>query len=267
MGFLSEDISLIFFASIFLIVVAVGIIILILLYQKRQLSHFNEKNQMRSNSEKELLRTQLEIQEQTLKTISQEIHDNIGQVLSLTKLNLNTIDFTKPAELQEKITDSKNLVSKAIHDLRDLSKSLNTDNIAAMGLVRVIEYELEMIRKTGFATLLEVTGDTIKMEPQKELILFRIVQETLNNIIKHAEAKRITVIMTYSADKLELQVQDNGKGTDLSSLNDNADSSFGLGIRNMHNRAKLIGAEFTMSSSIGKGTVVSVIVPLNNHNL
>ena len=170
-------------------------------------------------------------------------------------------------DLKEKITDSKVLISKAIQDLRDLSKSLNTDNIAAMGLLKVIGYELDMIRKTGFQTYLEVSGEEIKMEPQKELILFRIVQETLNNIIKHAEAKTIKVNMVYSTDKFQLTINDDGRGVDLTPLNEKAGGDFGLGIRNMHNRAKLIGADFNMNSRIGAGTTVSLIVPLNIHNL
>jgi signal transduction histidine kinase len=214
-----------------------------------------------------LLQTQLEIQEQTLKTISQEIHDNIGQVLSLAKLNLNTIDTTKQEELQTKITDSKNLVSKAIQDLRDLSRSLTTDNIAAMGLLRAFEYELDMIRKTGFETVLEVTGDIVKLEPQKELIIFRIVQETMNNIMKHADAKKITITVAYAADKMELQVQDDGKGVDLSPLNEEKNSNFGLGIRNMHNRATMIGADFTMSSNLGSGTTVKLIIPFTHQSI
>jgi two-component system, NarL family, sensor kinase len=246
---------------------AVTLILFTTLFQKRKLKQQTEVIMLKENFARELLQTQLEIQEQTLKTISQEIHDNIGQVLSLTKLNLNTIDINNKDELQEKIKDSKDLVSKAIHDLRDLSKSLNTDTIAAMGLQRAIEYELEMIRKTGFETALEITGETIRMEPQKELILFRIVQETLNNIIKHAEAKKITVTMNYTPDTMEMKIKDNGRGVDLSPLNAGTDGGFGLGIRNMHNRAKLIGADFNMSSSIGNGTTVSLIVPLNNHNL
>lgn len=262
-----ELIIAVFSVTLVFIILALFITMFFLIHKKKIRQSVTEKEQLQSQFKQETLRTQLEIQEQTLKTISQEIHDNIGQVLSLTKLNLNTIDFTNHADLMEKITDSKVLVSKAINDLRDLSKSLNTDNIAALGLLRSIEYELGMIRKTGFETLLDVTGDTIKMEPQKELILFRIVQETLNNIIKHAEAKKITITMAYSPAKLELKIQDDGKGTDLSRLNENTDNNFGLGIRNMHNRAKLIGADFSMSSTIGKGTVVSLIIPVNNHNL
>ncbi len=248
-------------------ILAVALVFFVTLFQKRKLKQQSEVIKMKENFTQELLQAQLEIQEQTLKNISQEIHDNIGQVLSLTKLNLNRMDVDKTEDLKEKIKDSKDLVSKAIHDLRDLSKSLNTDNIAAMGLLRAISYELEMIRKTGFQTLLEVSGNEIKMEPQKELILFRIVQETLNNIIKHAEAKTITVIMAYNPDKLELQVKDDGRGVDLSPLNEKAEGDFGLGIRNMHNRAKLIGADFNMNSRIGFGTTISLTVPINNHNL
>src|SRR5690606_6033411 len=122
--------------------------------------------------------TQLEIQEQTLKNISQEIHDNIGQALTLAKLNLNAV-MAEDTQLQEKILNSKELVSKAITDLRDLSHSLDTDYVLEMGLQRSIEYELELIRKTGIVrTDLHVEGNLQRLERQKELILFRIVQES-----------------------------------------------------------------------------------------
>src|SRR5262245_47425278 len=118
------------------------IIMFFLLYQKRYYRYLQEKVKLQAQFQETLLQSQIEIQEQTLKTISQEIHDNIGQVLSLAKLNLSTMEIMRLDELQEKIITSKKLVSKAIQDLRDLSKSMNTDNIEALGLVRAIEYEL-----------------------------------------------------------------------------------------------------------------------------
>jgi two-component system, NarL family, sensor kinase len=230
--------------------------------RKRNEMYLNEEK-IKATFQQTLLQTQLEIQEQTLKTISEEIHDNIGQALSLAKLKLNTLDTAKEEELKEKITDSKNLVSKAIQDLRDLSRSLNTDNIASIGLLRAIEYELDMIRKSGYETVLEVLGDTKRMEPQKELIVFRIVQETLNNIIKHAAAKKITITAFYNADTIALQVQDDGKGADLQVLAINDGENKSLGLRNMQNRAKIIGADFSIDTSIGKGTIVKLNIPLN----
>jgi two-component system, NarL family, sensor kinase len=249
--------------TIILLLLGFFILLLFILYRNKQIANKKKIDLLNNES----LKTQLEIQEQTLKTISQEIHDNIGQVLSLAKLNLNTMDITKQDKLQEKISDSKKLVSKAIQDLRDLSRSMNTDNIEAIGLVRAIEYEMEMIRKTGFKTELNVEGNIIRVEPQKELILFRIIQEVLNNIIKHSEASVITTKIVYAEKEIKIEVKDNGKGFDLAPLNNNETSGFGLGIRNMHNRAKLIGADFTMSSNIDGGTAVALTMPLNSHNL
>ena len=209
-----------------------------------------------------LLQAQLEIQEQTLKKIGEEIHDNIGQVLSLAKLNLNTLPEITDEATQQKIVNSKELVSKAIVDLRNMSKSLDTDYVRDMGLQSAIEYELDMIKKTGAHKIqLSVDGALFRFDKQKELILFRIVQEILNNIIKHAKAEKIAVHIIYDLDKLQLTISDDGQGVDLTPLNENDRSGFGLGIRNMHNRAKLIGADFSMSSSIGKGTEVKIILP------
>jgi len=252
-------------AVIFLILAGLFIGFILLSVQKRKRLEV-EKQQLQSQFQQELLKTQLEIQEETLKKISEEIHDNIGQALSLAKLNLNTMDITKQKELEQKILNSKELVSKAINDLRDLSRSFNTDNIAAIGLSRAIEYELEMVQKSGsHKTTTIVNGTTARLEPQKELILFRIAQEVFQNIIKHANANTITVQIDYSGGQVELKIADDGKGFDLTPLNDEK-NTFGLGIRNMHNRAKLIGGRFHMQSSPGLGTRVSIAVPLNNNH-
>lgn len=229
----------------------------------RQNTMLLKEQKIRSEYEEALLRTQLEIQEQTLKTISEEIHDNIGQVLSLAKLKLNTLDFARLEILREKTTEAKNLVSKAIQDLRDLSRSLNTDTIASLGLIRALEQELELFTKSGYQTSLVVEGAVRKMEPQKELIIFRIIQESLNNIIKHAEASSIRVTAVYEETGLQLQVEDDGKGTGEEKL-DMADESYrSLGLRNMHNRATIIGARFAIQSVPGKGTRVNLEIPFN----
>lgn len=228
--------------------------------RKRNEMFLNEQK-MKNEFQQTLLQTQLEIQEQTLKTISEEIHDNVGQVLSLAKLNLNTMDISKTAQLQGKIDSALAQVSKAINDLRDLSKSFNTDNISAIGLVRAVEYELDMIKKTGLhKTSFNVEGKIKRLEPQKELILFRIVQETLHNIIKHAGASSIWISARYTENDLELEIKDNGKGFDTAAAGDQ-DTGSGLGIRNMNNRARLIGAEFNLSSIKDEGTSVAIVLP------
>lgn len=243
------------------------LVFFLLFYRSNKNKHILERENMKMSFQQEILHTQLEIQEQTLKNISQEIHDNIGQSLSLAKLTLNTMLPVTDEFLQEKIVNSKQLVSKAIGDLRDLSRSLDTDYVKEMGLQRAIEYELEMIQKTGtMRTGLEVEGAMVRFDKQKELVLFRILQETFNNIIKHAEATALEVAVYYRPYEMELIITDNGKGVDLTPLNEGNNSSFGLGIRNMHSRAKLIGAEFSMSSIVQKGTTVKIILPIENND-
>ncbi|HEY1870146.1 MAG TPA: sensor histidine kinase [Chitinophagaceae bacterium] len=249
---------------VFILLLAGAFIIsLVSFNNRRKKKHIDEKLAMQSNFQQELLRTQLEIQEQTLKNISQEIHDNIGQVLSLAKFNLGTIDISQIDKLQQKIDDSKNLVGKSIQDLRDLAKSLDTDYVVQMGLARSIEYELEMIKKTeAFETTFEINGSPYKFDQQTELIVFRIVQETLNNIIKHSKASRILVDLKYDLNNFRISVSDNGQGFPVDKSRENEKPAGGLGIKNMQNRAKLIGAEFNILSKPGEGTLVEISLPI-----
>ena len=261
---ISSDIRVtIYISTLIFLLLGCVLIFFLLYYRNSKNKQLLEKENMKVSFQRNLLQTQLEIQEQTLNTISQEIHDNIGQILSLAKLNLGTMDLQKPERLQQKIDDSRVLVGKAIQDLRDLSRSLNTDYVQQMGLQRAIEYELELLRKAGkHETRMDIQGAVYRLETQKELILFRIVQEILNNVIKHANASRITVQLNYKPELFILSVADNGEGFDISLLKETENSKFGIGIKNMHNRAKLIGAEYSITSSKDNGTQVHISLPM-----
>ncbi len=253
----------IFIITLFLLIVAIGIIMLVLVYQKKQLQYLREKEQLKVTFEKEILQSQLEIQEQTFKNISQEIHDNIGQVLTLAKLNVNTMPDFNSKDLQEKIGDTRELITKAIQDLRDLSKSLNTDFVTNLGLVKSIEYELSIFKKAaGLQTNFVIEGSHYSLSHQKELILFRIFQEGLNNIIKHSKASLVNVFVKYDPNKFLLQITDDGDGFDVSEINKDQNEKQGLGIRNMENRSRIIGAAYNIYSEPGKGTTVKIELPL-----
>jgi two-component system NarL family sensor kinase len=256
----NTEVYLFIITGIIILNVFLGFIVsFIFMYRRKQKANRMEKNELHFQFQRTLLQTQLEIQEQTFKNISQEIHDNIGQVLSLAKLNLSAIELNREEDYREKAIGAKQLISKAIQDLRDLSRSLNTDYVSRMGLEKAIEYELDIIRKSAmYETDLTVRGPVSSFEKQKELIVFRIVQEVLNNIIKHANATVIRVVLEYGDDSFNLTVTDNGVGFDLDPLSN--DERFGLGIRNMHSRANLIDAEFKISSTLGSGSTVNLTV-------
>jgi two-component system, NarL family, sensor kinase len=253
MHFESEEVLItIILGTALILFFAFVIIVLYLLFQKKKHRYLIEKQLMKTQFSQALLQTQIEIQEQTLKTISQEIHDNIGQVLSLAKLNLGTLQYGE----DEKLNDTKNLVSKAINDLRDLSRSLHGDKIAELGLQESVANELKILQNTGqYHTTLQITGEPYKLEPQKEMVLFRIVQEAIHNAVKHAKAKNITVQLNYQPSDFVLLITDDGVGFNTADLDA---AQTGIGLQSMQNRAVLIGGQFTITAANGNGTVIKI---------
>lgn len=242
----------------FIVLFIAALLVFLLVMQKRNHEkHAQEKINMRNTFNQELLQTRLEIQEETFKTISQEIHDNIGQALSFVKLNINTVDVHNPDDTRQKLLESKNQLSKTIQDLRDLAKSLNPDFIGELGLSGAIEQQLQLLQKTGaYKTFISVKGKEVKSQ-QQDLVIFRIVQELLNNIVKHADATDIDVAIVYNTDGLVIIVKDNGKG--FNSADNNAAKS--LGLANMRNRMKLINGYININSAAGRGTTVMLELP------
>jgi len=240
--------------AIFLILVILFILFLAISVQRRKRME-KERELLQSQFQQELLQTQLEIQEQTLKTISEEIHDNVGQVLSLAKLNLNTLEYGET----QKIQDTKNLVAKAINDLRNLSRSLHGDRVAELGLQQSVADELQLLQNTGqFTTRLTVTGTACKLENRHEMVLFRIVQETLNNAVKHSGAKNIQAQLQYMDNELLITINDDGVGFDAGAMQQ---AAAGIGLKSMQNRAALIGAVCTVQAQPGNGTTVTITLP------
>ena len=178
-------------------------------------------------------------------------------MLSLAKLNLNTFENNP----QKKLDDTKELISKAINDLRDLSRSMHGDRIAELGLLQSLVVELQILQNSGeFETHFNITGDTYKLPPQKEMVIFRIVQEALNNTIKHAKAKNIYLNIKYQPNTFTLTVKDDGAGFDIVAMQ----NKNGIGLKNMQNRAKLIGATCTLQSSVNDGTSIVIELPIIN---
>jgi signal transduction histidine kinase len=230
------------------------------MYQQRHFKYLREKEKLENDYQQTLLQTRLEIQEETFKTISQEIHDNIGQALSFVKLTINTVDVYNPEAAKEKLLQSKNQLSQTIQDLRDIAKSLNPDFISELGLAGAIELQLALLQKTGmYQTVLTVSGQPYKNNLQ-DVVVYRIVQELLNNIVKHAQANSIGVVMSFAQTGLVITVKDNGRGFDTSL----AGNRSGLGLANMGNRAALINGSVKITSGLGAGTEATITVKAPN---
>ena len=248
-----------FIIATFMILLLLGFILIILFsYRKRQMNFTLQLEMLKANAERELLKTQLEIQEQTFQYIARDIHDNIGQFISLAKLQLNTLDFDHINLVKGKVVHSTDLLTRALDDLRDLSRSLSSDLIRDNGLVAAIELQIGHLRKLDLLEVdFEVRGESRFLDDQKEIFILRIIQEAVNNIIRHSEARKVGILLSYEPGQLFLSVMDNGKGFDESTVRSPQSS----GIINMTKRAKIIGATFHIGSRPGAGTTMRLAVP------
>ena len=248
--------------SIILILLANLLIFVLFIYQKRHNQHIRELHAIKEKYDKEILKTQLEIKEQTMHNISQEIHDNIGQVLSLANLQLTAIELEDNPYATQKIENSMKLVSKVIVDLRDLSRTLDPGNIARIGLKEAIRFDLELMERYGvLTTSFEVSGKETKLEASREIIIYRIVQQALNNILKHAKASFILIKMCYEEHSLSMILSDNGAGFDTGIISSNG--SKGACLRNMIDRAGLSGAAIFFESEIHTGSQILLTIPFS----
>lgn len=208
--------------------------------------------------EKELERKrEEEIIRQTMHDISEEIHDNVGQILTLANLNLNSLDI-RGEQLHEKIPKTRKLISKAILDLRNLSRTLKNEELPESNVVQQIEAELLSIENTGLLkTEFFVDGSKRWLDSKEAAIILRIVKEGLQNVIKHSKASIVKVLLHFTQADLHICLEDNGIGFDTATAEAKSN-----GLKNIEKRCRLLNAECRIYSQEGAGTKISVVVPL-----
>ena len=226
-------------------------------YNRRKKDHITEKQTLQKEHEADLLKTQLEVQEQTMKTIAADLHDNIGQLLSLTNLTLGSITVSDE-KTARKLDDSQQLVRRSIKELRQLANLLHGEKIIEKGIIDAIAYEAEWLKKSGNYVINlrnNIEGD-LGRSNEKDLILFRLMQEAINNIIKHSGATQITITLDYIQDNLLISIHDNGVGFVVEEVEEK-----GMGLSNLFRRAKSLQGQMEIISAIGKGTTIAIKVP------
>jgi len=258
---LDTDICLAVLAVTILLTGLTGFVIyFIILYRKRQVLNLIEKDRLAIQFQREILQAQLEVQEQTMQTIGADLHDNIGQLLSLTSLTLNSVELEGSRKAQPKIDAAIDLTAKSIQEMRLLGKLLQGDQLVGLGLHEAIRYQISWLERSGqYQISYRQEGEApAENNSNTDLILFRILQEILNNIIKHARATAIDVSLEYSGGDLTLQIDDNGVGFDLDNL---STTSAGMGLQNIRKRADIVGGRVNIESKAGRGTSIVLIIP------
>ena len=211
--------------------------------------------------ENELLKARLEIQDQAFEAASKEIHDNIGQVLALVRLNISRIDVVEKSMIL-KIDSSKELIDRAIQDLRDLSKMMDPGTMAKQSLSSLINGHVNSIRNSRICTIsLEINGEEGPVSCDKNLITYLIIQELISNNIKQLGPENIFLFLDFSDDLLTVTIRSE-RGGNMPFDGGLADPDEKKIVpADLYYRIKLIGARFSATRYSGGG-LDKLIVPL-----
>ncbi len=254
----AERYLLVYMTSVLLVVCAL-IIIFFIVFQKRKNKLLLDKLEQQKMFDEEISKTQTEIQEQTLKYIGWELHDNVGQLLAYATMQLNMLSSQVRDDVKGKVDDTTKVIKESLKEVRSLSKSLNNDVILNVGFEQSISNELERLKRLKFASAeLHIKGETQALKDKKhEIIIFRILQEFLSNSVKYSEAQNLKVELKYQYKLLVITATDDGKGFDINTV------KAGSGLINMKSRAALINAEYNLVSAPNEGVILSIHYPLS----
>ncbi|OJW81859.1 MAG: hypothetical protein BGO69_15300 [Bacteroidetes bacterium 46-16] len=258
-----NNIMPIFLAGTLLLTLFAFFLIAFLLVQKQKQNKFRlEKQRMEFERVNELLLTRLEVQESTINQVAMELHDHIVQFLALVKIKIHATSLCRDeAQRSDLSAETVELLERVIGEIRDMSHSLNTDYIKQTGLVRAVDMELEnILAAKGFRGGFTMQGEYEPFDAQTELVIFRIVQEALHNVVKHARARVVEVLIENMPGAFSLHIKDDGVGFDAG----NKELLKGVGFINMQQRAGFIKGNLSVNSSPGAGTTLSLLINNNN---
>lgn len=260
-----SEITLVLIAgSVIVLLLAVVMIFSLFTNQKRKFRHQQQLQEQKKIFEQEILRVQMEIQAQTFETISHELHDNVSNTLSVALLNLNLL--TPGPESVQRLTESKQLILEAKQAVKDFSWLIDPENIHRIGLLRSLQELTDRFKRSKIMSVnYEVNGEEFPIESARQIIIYRIVQESLGNILKHAGSPRVELKIVFEDPCLRIVIQDHGCGFDLKQISAQATEHRGSGLKNMITRAYMINAELDIDSIPGKGTAITLNYPSETH--
>ena len=223
----------------------------------KELKHGEEMRQ-------QLLSKIINAQEEERKRIALELHDQTGQSITSLIVGLKVLETQSSPETRNSIADLKQLAIATLEGIHNLAIELGPSSLEDLGLIAALrQYTREFSRKFGIETDFHATGLEGKRLPSMtEIALYRIVQEALTNVVKHAAAKKVSVLVNPKGNSLVAIVEDNGKGFDVKEVFSSRKSDHRLGFYGMQERASIIGGVLTIESTPGVGTAIFVEVPI-----
>ena len=205
-------------------------------------------------------------QEDERKRIARELHDDTAQALIDLSRRLDNLAISRE-QLSEtviwRLEEFQELIDSILQGVRRFSRDLRPSVLDDLGLLPALEWlTANLMEEDGIETELKVYGDRRRLPPEAELALFRVVQEALSNVRRHSQASRVVIVVEFGEGRVRITVKDNGQGVELPGTTGDLASTGKLGLIGMHERARLLDGTLTVRSEPGKGTTVTVDVPV-----
>jgi len=199
----------------------------------------------------------LRAQEEERRRVARDLHDEVNQALTAILLRLEALSHDTPPERAAEVSELKRLASQAMDELLNLAHQLRPTALDDHGLLPAIEAQLRAFgERTGIEARLEASGDPARLDEEKQTVIYRVAQEALTNVGRHARARSVELALAVEGEAAELRVRDDGEGFDPA-----ADRGGGLGLEGMAERARLVGGKLDLRSSSGAGTELTLTVP------
>lgn len=246
-------------------VIALSVLLLIvgvLFFRKKQVEQQAKLDAEIAHQKEIRTKAILEAEEKERRRIAQDLHDGVGQLLSAAKLNLSNLDSKLSVQTEEQklaMQNALSLVDDSVKEVRAVSHNMMPNTLIKLGLASAVR---EFITKLGNAPTLkvdlEIVGLDTRLDNQVETVLYRVIQEIVNNIIKHAKASQISMQLIRHETELNVMIEDNGVGFDTAKL----DNFEGIGLKGIQTRIEFLNGSVHFDSVIGRGTTVIIDVPL-----
>jgi len=242
-------------ATILFFLFSVFTVIYFLTFRRNKKKHQQEMDTTRKEFEQQLLQSQIEVQESTYRHIAKELHDNVGQLLSTTKMLMGVTEL-KMANVPETLLTANTTLSRAIQELRALSRSLDKEWLEQFNFLENLQCEIDRINALETVCAKAECTTQIDLEPEEQIILFRIAQEAIHNALRHASPSYVYVNVSGEGS-LEIKVINNGNPLPV--------HFYGMGTNNMRQRVRSIGGSIDWDTKGGE-TIVTILLPLNAAN-
>ena len=256
-----EVVYIIVIGTLGMLMLIAGFAAFIALYQKRMMQEQEKRRLMDIEFQNKMIQLQIDSTETERKRIAADLHDSIGSLLWAAKLNIaflgRSVDFS--GELKNSYSETMKMLDQSVDSVRRISWELTPEAFNHTGLVSSIKELCTRIDGKGQKVICEENGRSVFWKDDRALMVYRIIQELLNNAVKHAKASAIKVKLQWNPKTLEIQVSDDGIGFVL-----NEKVRSGVGWWNITNRSNKINAKLLVKKNIPKGSAIELTVPLES---